>query len=76
MRDRNQCLWEVSRIGGSSTTFISVYAVEGAQGGHRRTENPTGGPMAALGLQSIARTDCHDTLARITDVAKFMKRNF
>jgi hypothetical protein len=28
MRERNQCLWEVSRIGGSSTTFISVYAVD------------------------------------------------
>jgi hypothetical protein len=29
MRERKQCLWEVSRIGGSSATFIgSVYAAD------------------------------------------------
>jgi hypothetical protein len=48
----------------------------GAHGGHRRTENSAGGPMAALGPQSLARTDCDNTLARITNVAKFMKGNF
>jgi hypothetical protein len=60
MRERKQCLWEVSRIGGSSTTFIgSVYPVDENQAlkaAIAELKNPAGGPMAALGPQSIART--------------------